>query len=183
MSEPARALNFRLWYNKFMAKYNCPIEDEEQINFIAELEARGYKFWHTNNEMWSSSVKQKARAKAMGVQSGIPDLFICFKQGIVGFEMKRQKGGVVSPTQRYWHQILEMAGIPCFICRGRDHAVETLDYVEQKMGWEKLDLDKIWQLDDELLKEQLGLKKPAKTRKISAKTEKSAKKQKNDLPY
>ena len=148
-----------------MTKNDTPIEDVEQIDFIAELEKRGYKFWHTNNEMWTQSWKQKAKAKAMGVQSGIPDLFICFKQGIVGFEMKRQKGGVVSPTQHYWHKILEAAKIPCFVCRGCVHAIETLDYVEKEMGWEKLDLDFVWQCDEELLKEQMGLQKNKKKAK------------------
>lgn len=170
---------FLLWYNEVMATNTTPLEDEEQINFIAELENRGYKFWHTNNEMWTKSWKQKAKSKAMGVQSGIPDLFICFKQGIVGFEMKRQKGGVVSPTQKYWHKILEAAKIPCYICRGCEHAIETLDYLESE-GWEKIDLDLIWQWDEELLKEQMGLDKIEKKAK---KTTKSTKKSKNDLPY
>lgn len=163
-----------------MAKNDTPIEDVEQIDFIAELEKRGYKFWHTNNEMWTQSWKQKAKAKAMGVQSGIPDLFICFKQGIVGFEMKRQKGGVVSPTQHYWHKILEAAKIPCFVCRGCAHAVETLDYVEKEMCWEKLDLDFVWQCDEELLEEQMGLQK---NKKKAKKTTKKSEKTKNELPY
>lgn len=163
-----------------MAKNDSPLEDEEQINFIAELDRRGYKYWHTNNEMWTSSWAQKKKAQEMGVQSGIPDLFIVFKQGIVGFEMKRVKGGVVSPTQKYWHKVLEAAGIPCFICRGCESAIETLDYLETQMAYSNLDVNDLWRWDEELLAEQMGL---MKNKKNSKKTEKSAKKPKNDLPY
>lgn len=158
-----------------MSTNTTPREDVEQINFIAELDKRGYKYWHTNNEMWTKSWKQKTKSKEMGTQSGIPDLFICFKQGIIGFEMKRVKGGSVSPTQRYWHKILEACGIKCFVCRGCLAAIETLDSLEVQ-GLEKLDLDFVWQCDEELVMEQMGLKKPEKTKK-------SDKKEKNDLPY
>lgn len=169
-------------YNKVMAKNTTPLEETEQMDFIEELDKRGYKYWHTNNEMWTSSFKQKAKAKAMGVQSGIPDLFIVFKQGIVGFEMKREKGGVVSPTQKYWHKILEKAGIRVYICRGCASAIETLDFLETD-GFEKLDLDFVRQCDEELLKEQMGWNKPQKMQKNQQKRQKTPKKQKNDLPY
>lgn len=168
-----------------MSTNTTPIEDVEQINFISELDKRGYKYWHTHNEMWTKSWKQKQKAKDLGIQSGIPDLFICFKQGIVGIEMKRQKGGVVSPTQRYWHKLLEACGIRCYVCRGCDSAIETLNYLEND-GFEKLDLDFVWQCDEELLKEQMGLdkvEKRAKSAKKPKKVQKKSKISKNDLPY
>lgn len=108
---------------------SVPTEDVEHKNFVVWLAENNIPFWHTNNEWYSKSWKQKKRSKEMGAKSGIPDLFICLDGKLVGIEMKRQKGGVVSPSQRYWGYILEHAGVECFVCRGRDHAVETVEYL------------------------------------------------------
>lgn len=103
-----------------------PSEDAEQVAVVQELEARGIPYWHTNNEIWTSSWKQKARAKAMGTQSGIPDLFVCFPGQLVGIEMKRRKGGVVSPNQKYWAAIIEQCNIPVWVAHGYDEAMEVV---------------------------------------------------------
>ena len=103
-----------------------PTEDQEQIEFVQWLDINDIPHWHTNNEMWTKSWKQKMRSKRMGTKSGIPDLFLCFDGKLIGIEMKRQKGGVVSDNQKYWGYILENAGVHCFVCRGCDHAIETV---------------------------------------------------------
>ena len=103
-----------------------PSEDAEQVAVVQELEARGIPYWHTNNEIWTSSWKQKARAKAMGTQSGIPDLFVCFPGQLVGIEMKRRKGGIVSPNQKYWANIIEQCNIPVWVAHGYDEAMEVV---------------------------------------------------------
>lgn len=46
----------------------------------------------------------------------------CYQQ--VKIEMKRRKGGTVSPEQKEWGKIYEMADIPCKVCKGADEAVE-----------------------------------------------------------
>ena len=107
-----------------------PSEDAEQVAVVQELEARGIPYWHTNNEIWTSSWKQKARAKAMGTQSGIPDLFVCFPGQLVGIEMKRRKGGVVSPNQKYWAAIIEQCNIPVWVAHGYDEAMEIVEKYE-----------------------------------------------------
>ena len=103
-----------------------PSEDAEQMAVVQELEARGIPHWHTNNEIWTSSWKQKARSKAMGTQSGIPDLFVCFPGQLVGIEMKRREGGVVSPNQKYWAAIIEQCNIPVWVAHGYDEAMEVI---------------------------------------------------------
>lgn len=103
-----------------------PTEDEEQMLVVEELAKRKIPCWHTNNEMWTKSWKQKKRSKDMGVQSGIPDLFVCFPGQLVGIEMKRRKGGVVSPTQKYWANIIEQCGIPVWVAHGYDEAMEVV---------------------------------------------------------
>ena len=103
-----------------------PTEDAEHMAVVRALRAKGIPFWHTPNEIWTQSIKQKVRSKALGTQSGIPDLFVCFPGQIVGIEMKRKKGGVVSPTQKYWAQILEQCNIPVWVAHGYEEAMEVI---------------------------------------------------------
>lgn len=103
-----------------------PTEDVEHMAVVRALRAKGIPFWHTPNEIWTQSIKQKVRSKALGTQSGIPDLFVCFPGQIVGIEMKRKKGGVVSPTQKYWAQILEQCNIPVWVAHGYEEAMEVI---------------------------------------------------------
>ena len=103
-----------------------PTEDAEHMAVVRALRAKGIPFWHTPNEIWTQSIKQKVRSKALGTQSGIPDLFVCFPGQIVGIEMKRKKGGVVSPTQKYWAQILEQCSIPVWVAHGYEEAMEVI---------------------------------------------------------
>lgn len=112
----------------------------------------------------------------MGTQSGIPDLFLVFANQIIGIEMKREKGGVVSPTQKKWHKILEKSGMPVYICRGLASAIETLDYLETQ--YPKMDVAFLDKVEAEV--EMAEVEKMAKKLKNA---QKSAKKEKNNLPY
>lgn len=121
-----------------------PSEDTEQISFVEYLDEQRIPYWHTNNEMWTNSWSQKTRAKEMGVKSGIPDLFVVFEQGLVGIEMKRKEKGVVSPTQMYWANLLERAKIPVYVCRGKEKAVETIEYL-LKNGYSKMQIEETYE--------------------------------------
>ncbi len=139
-----------------------PSEDDEQISFVSYLDDRRIPYWHTNNEMWTKSWSQKVRAKNMGVKSGIPDLFVVFKEGLVGIEMKRKKNGVVSPTQKFWAKMLERAGVPVYVCRGADNAIETVEYL-LKNGYSLLQVDEtyeeyVWRVEMEKKKRQKPVK-------------------------
>ena len=57
-----------------------------------------------------------ARMKATGTSSGVPDLFV--PEWRLWIEMKRTKGGVVSPEQRDWMAYLEACGYRCIVARG-----------------------------------------------------------------
>lgn len=130
-------------YNVSMSNKPCPSEDAEQMTFVQWLDKQRIPHWHTNNEMWTKSWKQKQRSKDMGVKSGIPDLFLVFNEGIVGIEMKRQYGGVVSPTQKYWGSVLEGAGVQCYVCRGCQNAIETVEHLLAH-GFTKMELEETY---------------------------------------
>ena len=60
------------------------------------------------------------RLKAEGVSSGVPDLFI--PAGGLWVEMKRTKGGSVSPEQKDWIKYLEDVGYCAKVCKGAEDA-------------------------------------------------------------
>ena len=61
-----------------------------------------------------------ARLKAEGVSKGVPDL--CIPAWKMWVEMKRAKGGVVSPEQKNWRQYLESIGDFVIVAKGNEDA-------------------------------------------------------------
>lgn len=114
-----------------------PLEDDECIAFADWLRMNNIPAAHIANESRSSSrnaLIRGAKLKKMGQSKGVWDyeIFVPIK-GITGavdcyqqvkVEMKRQKGGTVSPEQKQWGKIYELAGIPCKVCKGADEAIE-----------------------------------------------------------
>ena len=121
----------------------CPLEDAECIKFSQWLTLNKIPHCHVANESRSgsrSAMIRGAKLKKMGQSKGVWDyeIYIPIK-GITGtidcyeickVEMKRQKGGVVSPEQKAWQKIYEKAGIECKICKGADDAI---DYIKNLM--------------------------------------------------
>ena len=65
------------------------------------------------------------RLKAEGVARGVPDLFVPAHN--LWIEMKRVRGGRLSPDQRDWIKYLESLGNTCLVCFGADDAKEQID--------------------------------------------------------
>ena len=66
------------------------------------------------------SAATAGRLKAEGVASGVPDLFIPAWR--LWVEMKRTKGGTVSPEQKDWIAYLSNVGYCAIVCKGADDA-------------------------------------------------------------
>lgn len=67
-----------------------------------------------------------ARLKAEGVSPGVPDLFVPFHR--LWIEMKRVKGGKLSPEQRNWQKYLvEECGHTWMVCHGAEDAKAQID--------------------------------------------------------
>ena len=60
------------------------------------------------------------RLKAEGVASGVPDLFVPAWR--LWVEMKRSKGGSLSPEQKDWIAYLESVNYWCIVGKGADDA-------------------------------------------------------------
>lgn len=116
---------------------NCPLEDDECIRFSNWLSLNKIPHCHIANESRSgsrSAMIRGAKLKRMGQSRGVWDyeVYVPIK-GITGtvdcyelvkIEMKRKKGGVVSPEQKVWGKIYEKAGISCKVCKGADEAID-----------------------------------------------------------
>lgn len=122
-----------------------PLEDDEQVAVIEYCEIYRMPFFHVNNELWTSSWKQKARAKKLGTQSGVPDLFIFIPMGnnqvtgepaykMVAVEMKRRKGSNTSEAQKNWGRIMTQAAVPHAVCKGATEAIEFIKFCKQYYG-------------------------------------------------
>lgn len=118
-----------------------PLEDDECIKFHQWLVLRNIPHAHIANESRSSSTSamiRGAKLKRMGQSAGVWDYEIFVPvygidktiddYQLLKIEMKRRKGGTVSPEQKAWGKIYETAGIPNKICNGADEAIA---FVEQ----------------------------------------------------
>lgn len=58
----------------------------------------------------------------MGVRRGFPDYVVITNKEVLFIEMKRKKGGVVSPEQDEWISVLNQMGLRAEVCKGFDEA-------------------------------------------------------------
>lgn len=71
------------------------------------------------------SAATAGRLKAEGVMPGVPDLFV--PAWALWVEMKRAKGGVVSPEQKKMIKALESVGYCVLVCRGCEDAKAQIE--------------------------------------------------------
>lgn len=106
-------------------------EHEEQVKVINFCR----KNWQLANVFaipngGKRSMVAAMRANAEGLSSGVPDLMIpCANAHYHGLfiEMKKEKGGVVSATQKEWLSRLTSAGYKAVVCKGHQEAIAVLN--------------------------------------------------------
>lgn len=110
-----------------------PLESEEAKILVAYLRTRALKFMHCPNETGHDpySRRRAIRMKQQGVSRGFPDYLVIAGEHLYGIELKRQRGGVVSPEQRAWITALNEAGVETIVARG---AAEAIRFIEAKIG-------------------------------------------------
>jgi len=73
--------------------------------------------------------REAMRFKAEGVRRGFPDLLLPVARGgyhSLAIEIKRQKGGTVTPEQKEWLAALNQQGYLAIICNGWHEASEAI---------------------------------------------------------
>lgn len=111
-------------------------EQYECETFADYLRLRNIKFAHIANEsgmrLPMGVIRKRAR---MGYGKGIPDYLIVLHDKLLFIEMKREKGGSISPEQKEWIEILNKnIGVIAAVCKG---ANEAIDLVEKILKEEK----------------------------------------------
>ena len=77
-----------------------------------------------------TSYLQAIKMKRTGYVKGFPDLFIYEpNQDFHGLaiEMKKEKGSVASPEQKWWQEQLRNRGYASYICKGSEEAIKVID--------------------------------------------------------
>ena len=75
-------------------------------------------------------MREAVRLKETGYKKGFPDVFVYeARQGHHGLaiELKRDKGGRVSPSQKEWKEALEARGFCATIAKGYEAAKKIVD--------------------------------------------------------
>lgn len=115
---------------------DIPTEKDEAYILADYLRSKGLLFTHIANER-KGSYKATAALKKQGMSKGVPDYMIfnhCtafidpnyVRFNGIAIELKRKKGGRVSPEQRAWLQKLELHGWYAFVANGADEAIQKL---------------------------------------------------------
>lgn len=74
-------------------------------------------------------IKTAITLRRTGVKPGVPDIHLPVARGSyhsLYIEMKRRKGGTVSPEQKEWHKALQEQGHCCLVCKGWEEAREAI---------------------------------------------------------
>ena len=109
-------------------------ESQEQINFVAwfRLQFKKHRILSIPNGMWTKGIRTAIKAKKEGMSAGVPDLFI--PSLILWVEMKRSKGGRLSPEQKDWISYLETCGHTVIIGNGfLDAKEKVLEFIGKKI--------------------------------------------------
>lgn len=110
-----------------------PTEHQEGRWLMQYCKLKGYLFTHVKNETGRPIRGQRVRNyKAMwdymdGVRAGFPDFVVIANGKLKIIELKRRKGGKISPAQQEWIDALQAAGIDAAVCRGADEAIAFVE--------------------------------------------------------
>jgi len=103
-------------------------EYQEQCAVVQYLELKKIKFTAIPNSTYTKSWGVKIKNKMSGVRPGLPDLFMIINCVGIFIEMKRKKGGVISPEQKQWiDKINDCPGLSAHVCKGFDEAKKVID--------------------------------------------------------
>ena len=113
---------------------NYPTELQEQITIFKWINENKQKYPMLNycNASLNGvrlSIGQSAIAKRSGLIKGYPDIFLPYKvneySGLF-IELKRVRGGVVSPEQKDFLSFLNKQGFKAVVCKGSKEAIDTI---------------------------------------------------------
>ena len=121
-----------------------PLEEIEQANFVDWLELQGLKLSAIPNSTYTTSWNQKRKNYRQGLRAGLPDMIVLIapeqsKDGegyCLFIELKRLKGGKVSPEQQEWLDALNQTPVHAYLAQGCDAAIKIVEhYLQEPKGF------------------------------------------------
>lgn len=106
-------------------KVPAPTEAYEASRLVDYMRAKKLPFTHVANE--TTSKLQGARNKRAGVSKGFPDFLICLPGKLLCIELKRKRGGRISPEQKQWLVWLNSSGCRAIVCYGFEDAKTKIE--------------------------------------------------------
>ena len=109
---------------------STPYEATEQQWLVEWLRRRGGVLFAAVPNGGERNPREGMALRRQGVSAGVPDILIFeARQGAHGLaiEMKRVRGGTVTPQQRRWHADLRERGWRVEVCRGHEAAIVVLN--------------------------------------------------------
>jgi VRR-NUC domain len=108
-------------------------EHQEQVDLInwcnSHADLRLQLIYSHLNGM-RSNPNTGRKQKAAGAKKGIPDLFLPVPSGEfhgLYIELKRLKGGTISPEQKIWISLLLKQGYEVVVCKGAEAAKTEIE--------------------------------------------------------
>lgn len=119
------------------AKHTVPTEEQEQRKLAQWLDLHKVLWAHVPNGGHRNKIVA-AKLKGQGTKRGVPDVLIfdtppkLEARGVnvfpgVAIELKKEKGGTVSPEQKQWLEALQNRGWMVHVARGADDAIRYLE--------------------------------------------------------
>lgn len=113
-----------------------PLEEDEQAKYFRWVRSKQIKYpfmkWiHASLSGIRLTPRTASKAKTQGNRKGICDICIpCARRGYHGayIEMKRQRGGKLSPEQVEFLAHLEAEGYYKSVAKGAEHAIEITKF-------------------------------------------------------
>ena len=122
-------------------KAPVPYESDDHMALAELLDYAKILYFHPGNELIVKGLPEKQRWRIlnkmakMGVKPGIPDFLILTRPPLLPdaralfLELKRRKGGKISPAQREWHRSLAAEGFLVIVAKGFEDAIERLEKI------------------------------------------------------
>lgn len=119
---------------KMQQKAIVPTEFEEQSAIFEWAKAMSKRYPCLNYMSGSLNgirlpLGLAVKAKKNGLLKGFPDIFLPYNNGTytgLFIELKRLKGGVVSPEQTDFIEYLNSQGYKAVVCKGHSEAISTI---------------------------------------------------------
>jgi hypothetical protein len=106
-------------------RVTCPSEAYEAARLVDYLRFKNIPFTHVANE--TTSKLQGSRNKKAGVSKGFPDYVLVLPGKILFLELKRKRGGRISPEQKQWLERLNECGARAIVAYGFDDAKSKIE--------------------------------------------------------